>query len=103
MCLAFAIVPSSTCDVSRREVPDDYAPPGMTQRSRGIDDVEVTLTFYGSIIYLAVMSALGSLSAPPPTPGRDQHSGGNSDGAVHRPRIHRAGAQGGSGWPPTRH
>jgi len=38
----------------------------MTQRSSRLDDVEVTLTFYGSIIYLAVMSALGSQSAPPP-------------------------------------
>jgi hypothetical protein len=38
----------------------------MTQRTRRLDDVEVTLTFYGSIIYLAVMSALGSQSAQPP-------------------------------------
>jgi hypothetical protein len=38
----------------------------MTQRSSRLDDAGVTLTFYGSIIYLAVISALGSLSAPPP-------------------------------------
>ena len=38
----------------------------MTQRSRRFDDVEVTLTFYGSIVYLAVVSALGSQSVPPP-------------------------------------
>jgi hypothetical protein len=30
-----------------------------------LDDVEVTLAFYGSIVYLAVVSALGSQSGPP--------------------------------------
>lgn len=39
----------------------------MTQRSWRVDDVEVTLTFYGSIIYLAVVSALGSQASPPPS------------------------------------
>lgn len=35
-------------------------------RARGrVDDVEVTLAFYGSIVYLAVVSALGSQSTPP--------------------------------------
>jgi hypothetical protein len=35
---------------------------------RRIDDVEVTLAFYGSIVYLAVVSALGSqASQPEPT------------------------------------
>lgn len=34
-------------------------------RRRLIDDVEVTLIFYGSIIYLAVISALGSQPTPP--------------------------------------
>jgi hypothetical protein len=35
-----------------------------TKRHR-IDDVEVTLAFYGSIVYLAVVSALGSQSKQP--------------------------------------
>jgi hypothetical protein len=30
-----------------------------------IDDIEVTLAFYGSIVYLAVVSALGSQEQPP--------------------------------------
>ena len=35
-------------------------------RVRGwVDDVEVTLAFYGSIVYLAVVSALGAQSTPP--------------------------------------
>lgn len=32
---------------------------------RSIDDVEVTLAFYGSIVYLAVVSALGAQVTPP--------------------------------------
>ncbi len=38
----------------------------MAQRSRRLDDVEVTLTFYGSIIYLTVVSALASQTTSPP-------------------------------------
>jgi hypothetical protein len=34
--------------------------------TRPIDDQEVTLAFYGSIVYLAVVSALGAESQPPP-------------------------------------
>jgi hypothetical protein len=30
-----------------------------------IDDTEVTLAFYGSIVYLAIVSAFGSLQQPP--------------------------------------
>ena len=30
------------------------------------DDTEVTLAFYGSIVYLAVVSAFGAQSEPPP-------------------------------------
>lgn len=35
------------------------------RRRRFIDDVEVTLAFYGSIVYLAVVSSLGAQSEPP--------------------------------------
>jgi hypothetical protein len=31
-----------------------------------IDDAEVTLAFYGSIVYLSVVSSLGSQATPPP-------------------------------------
>jgi hypothetical protein len=37
----------------------------MGTRRRVLDDVEVTLAFYGSIVYLAVVSSLGSQSDPP--------------------------------------
>jgi hypothetical protein len=37
----------------------------MRTRRRILDDVEVTLAFYGSIVYLAVVSSLGSQSDPP--------------------------------------
>jgi hypothetical protein len=38
----------------------------MTQRPGHLDDDELTLIFYGSIIYLAVVAALGSQTIPPP-------------------------------------
>jgi hypothetical protein len=37
----------------------------MRTRRRVLDDVEVTLAFYGSIVYLAVVSSLGSQPDPP--------------------------------------
>jgi hypothetical protein len=37
----------------------------MGTRGGFLDDVEVTLAFYGSIVYLAVVSSLGSQSDPP--------------------------------------
>jgi hypothetical protein len=37
----------------------------MGTRGGYLDDVEVTLAFYGSIVYLAVVSSLGSQSEPP--------------------------------------
>jgi hypothetical protein len=37
----------------------------MRIRRRYLDDIEVTLAFYGSIVYLAVVSSLGSQPDPP--------------------------------------
>jgi hypothetical protein len=37
-------------------------PPGR----RGLDDNEVSLAFYGAIVYLAIVAALGSEDHPPP-------------------------------------
>jgi len=38
----------------------------MEDMPRRIDDEEVTLAFYGSIVYLAVVSSLGAQRTPPP-------------------------------------
>ena len=38
----------------------------MSERFWHVDDVEITLVFYGSIIYLAVVAALGAQTTPPP-------------------------------------
>ncbi|HEX5951398.1 MAG TPA: hypothetical protein VFZ96_10380 [Actinomycetota bacterium] len=41
----------------------------MSDIRRWIDDTEVSLAFYGSIVYLAVVSALGSQTSPPTPTG----------------------------------